>query len=45
MCIRDRFNTPVIEFNFGRVPEDKLMRSIQLFGEEVIPALREYEPF
>jgi hypothetical protein len=33
------------EFNFYDLPEDDLMRSIQLFGEKVIPALRTYEPF
>jgi len=33
------------EFNFTDLPEDDLMRSIKLFGEQVIPALRDYEPF
>jgi len=27
------------------LPEPELMRSILLFGEKVIPALRAYEPF
>jgi hypothetical protein len=33
------------EFNFADLPEEDLMRSIRLFGEEVIPALRDHEPF
>ncbi len=33
------------EFNFAELPEADLMRSIRLFGEKVIPALRDYEPF
>ncbi len=39
------FNTFMGEFNFSDLPEDALMRSIRLFGEKVIPALRTYEPF
>ena len=39
------FNTFMGEFNFSDLPEDALMRSIRLFGEKVIPALRGYEPF
>jgi alkanesulfonate monooxygenase SsuD/methylene tetrahydromethanopterin reductase-like flavin-dependent oxidoreductase (luciferase family) len=39
------FNTFLGEFNFTDLPEADLMRSIRLFGEEVIPALREFEPF
>jgi alkanesulfonate monooxygenase SsuD/methylene tetrahydromethanopterin reductase-like flavin-dependent oxidoreductase (luciferase family) len=39
------FNTFMGEFNFTDLPEPDLMRSIQLFGEKVIPALRDYEPF
>jgi len=39
------FNTFMGEFNFYDLPEDDLMRSIRLFGEKVIPALRAYEPF
>jgi hypothetical protein len=33
------------EFNFGDLPEDDLMRSIRLFGEKVIPELKDFEPF
>ena len=39
------FNTFFGEFNFGQLPEDDLLRSIRLFGTEVIPRLRDYEPF
>jgi alkanesulfonate monooxygenase SsuD/methylene tetrahydromethanopterin reductase-like flavin-dependent oxidoreductase (luciferase family) len=39
------FNTFLGEFNFSDLPESDLMRSIRLFGEKVIPALRAYEPF
>jgi alkanesulfonate monooxygenase SsuD/methylene tetrahydromethanopterin reductase-like flavin-dependent oxidoreductase (luciferase family) len=39
------FNTFMGEFNFSDLPEGDLMRSIRLFGEKVIPALRAYEPF
>jgi len=39
------FNIFMGEFNFSDLPEQDLMRSIRLFGEEVIPALRDYEPF
>ena len=39
------FNTFMGEFNFADLPEPELMRSIRLFGEQVIPALRAYEPF
>jgi alkanesulfonate monooxygenase SsuD/methylene tetrahydromethanopterin reductase-like flavin-dependent oxidoreductase (luciferase family) len=39
------FNTYFGEFNFGSLAEADLMRSIRLFGEHVIPALRGYEPF
>jgi alkanesulfonate monooxygenase SsuD/methylene tetrahydromethanopterin reductase-like flavin-dependent oxidoreductase (luciferase family) len=39
------FNTFFAEFNFGNLAEDDLMRSIRLFGEEVMPALRSFEPF
>jgi alkanesulfonate monooxygenase SsuD/methylene tetrahydromethanopterin reductase-like flavin-dependent oxidoreductase (luciferase family) len=39
------FNTFMGEFNFADLPEPELMRSIRLFGERVIPALGEYEPF
>ena len=33
------------EFNFADLPEADPLRSIRLFGEKVIPALRDYEPF
>ena len=39
------FNVFLGEFNFADLPADDLMRSIRLFGEKVIPALRGYEPF
>ena len=39
------FNVFMGEFNFTDLPEPDLLRSIRLFGEKVIPALREYEPF
>jgi alkanesulfonate monooxygenase SsuD/methylene tetrahydromethanopterin reductase-like flavin-dependent oxidoreductase (luciferase family) len=39
------FNVFLGEFNFADLPEEALMRSIRLFGEKVIPALRGYEPF
>jgi alkanesulfonate monooxygenase SsuD/methylene tetrahydromethanopterin reductase-like flavin-dependent oxidoreductase (luciferase family) len=39
------FNTIFVEFNFADLPEADLMRSIRLFGEKVMPALRNYEPF
>ena len=35
------FNVICGEFNVGSLPEDHLMRSIRLFGTEVIPALKE----
>jgi hypothetical protein len=39
------FNTYLGEFNFGDLPEEHLMRSIRLFGERVMPRLRDFEPF
>jgi alkanesulfonate monooxygenase SsuD/methylene tetrahydromethanopterin reductase-like flavin-dependent oxidoreductase (luciferase family) len=39
------FNVFMGEFNFTDLPEDALMRSIQLFGQQVIPTLRGFEPF
>ncbi len=39
------YNVCMGEFNFSDLPEADLMRSIRLFGEKVIPALRDYEPF
>ena len=38
------FNTVMGEFNIGAIEID-LMRSINLFGSEVIPALRQFEPY
>ena len=38
------FNTFFGEFNFGNLAEADLMRSIRMFGTEVIPQLRDYEP-
>jgi alkanesulfonate monooxygenase SsuD/methylene tetrahydromethanopterin reductase-like flavin-dependent oxidoreductase (luciferase family) len=38
------FNVFSGEFNIGRIPEENLMRSIRLFGTEVIPALRDFNP-
>jgi alkanesulfonate monooxygenase SsuD/methylene tetrahydromethanopterin reductase-like flavin-dependent oxidoreductase (luciferase family) len=39
------FNTFFGEFNFGQLKEAEILRSIRLFGTEVIPRLRDYEPF
>jgi alkanesulfonate monooxygenase SsuD/methylene tetrahydromethanopterin reductase-like flavin-dependent oxidoreductase (luciferase family) len=39
------FNVFMGEFNFSDLPEAELLRSIRLFGEKVIPALRGYAPF
>ena len=33
----DRF---LIQFSVGSIPHDKLLRSIELFGTEVAPAIR-----
>ena len=38
------FNTLFGEFNIGTVEEDDLMRSIRLFGTQVIPALQGFDP-
>jgi alkanesulfonate monooxygenase SsuD/methylene tetrahydromethanopterin reductase-like flavin-dependent oxidoreductase (luciferase family) len=38
-------NTMLCEFNIGAIGEEDLMRSIRLFAEEVIPELRDYEPY
>jgi len=38
------FNTILAKFNIGAVGEEDLMRSIRLFGERVIPALRGFDP-
>ena len=37
----DRF---LIQFSVGSVPHDKLLRSIELFGTEVAPAVRKAIP-
>lgn len=39
------FNTFFAELNFGQLSEEDLMRSIRLFGTEVMPRLRDFEPF
>ncbi|TMA07748.1 MAG: LLM class flavin-dependent oxidoreductase [Deltaproteobacteria bacterium] len=39
------FNTVLGEFNIGDIGEDDLLRSIRLFGTEVLPALRSFEPY
>ncbi|HEY7066597.1 MAG TPA: LLM class flavin-dependent oxidoreductase [Chloroflexota bacterium] len=39
------FNTLLGEFNFGYLSEEQVMRSLRLFGEEVMPRLRDYEPY
>jgi alkanesulfonate monooxygenase SsuD/methylene tetrahydromethanopterin reductase-like flavin-dependent oxidoreductase (luciferase family) len=39
------FNTVLGEFNFGAMAEEDVMRSIKLFGAEVIPALRSVQPY
>ena len=39
------FNTVLGEFNFGAMAEEDVMRSIRLFSSEVIPALRNFEPY
>ena len=39
------FNTVMAEFNIGAIAEEDLMRSIKLFGSEVLPALRDFEPY
>jgi hypothetical protein len=33
------------EFNFTNLAEADVMRSIRLFGEKVMPQLRDYQPF
>jgi len=39
------FNTFMGEFNFSDLGEEDLMRSIRMFGEQVMPELRDFEPF
>ena len=38
-------NTIMCEFNIGAIEEEDLMRSIRLFGTQVIPALKGFEPY
>jgi alkanesulfonate monooxygenase SsuD/methylene tetrahydromethanopterin reductase-like flavin-dependent oxidoreductase (luciferase family) len=38
-------NTILCEMNFGSMSGEEIRRSITLFGTQVIPALRDYEPF
>ena len=38
------FNVLSCECNLGEIPEEDLMRSIRLFGTEVIPALKHFDP-
>jgi hypothetical protein len=38
-------NTVLGEFNIGEIAEEDLLRSIKLFGSEVIPALRGFDPY
>ncbi len=39
------FNTFMGEFNFSELGEKDVMKSVNLFGEEVIPALKDFEPY
>lgn len=39
------FNTLLCEFNFGSLAEEDVMRSIRLFASDVMPKLRDFEPF
>ena len=39
------FNSVFGEFKLGWLAEDDLMRSIRLFGDEDMPALRDFEPY
>ncbi len=39
------FNVLLGEFNFGFLTEEQVMRSIRLFADEVMPRVRDYEPF
>jgi alkanesulfonate monooxygenase SsuD/methylene tetrahydromethanopterin reductase-like flavin-dependent oxidoreductase (luciferase family) len=39
------FNTVLGEFNIGDIAEEDLLSSIRLFGTEVIPMLRTFEPY
>jgi alkanesulfonate monooxygenase SsuD/methylene tetrahydromethanopterin reductase-like flavin-dependent oxidoreductase (luciferase family) len=44
-ALEGSFDTLLGEFNFGFLPEQDLLRSIRLFGEEVIPRLRDFQPY
>ncbi|MEA2638787.1 MAG: hypothetical protein QOF51_181 [Chloroflexota bacterium] len=44
-AVEGSFNTFLGEFNYGYLTEEQTMRSIRLFGEEVIPRLRAFEPY
>lgn len=39
------FNTFMGEFNIGYLDEESLRRSIRLFGQQVIPALKDFSPY
>ena len=39
------FNTFIGEFNFSELEEADVMRSVNLFGKEVIPALHDFKPY
>lgn len=39
------FNVLLGEFNFGFLTEEQVMRSIELFGNEVIPRVRDFAPY
>jgi alkanesulfonate monooxygenase SsuD/methylene tetrahydromethanopterin reductase-like flavin-dependent oxidoreductase (luciferase family) len=44
-AVEGSFDTLLGEFNFGFLPEENLLRSIRLFGQEVIPKLRDFHPY
>lgn len=44
-AVEGMFNTFFGEYDFGDLSEADLMRSIGLFGTDVIPRLRDFEPF
>lgn len=44
-AIEGFFDTFFGEFNFGNLAEADLLRSIRLFGTEVMPKLRDFEPY
>jgi len=45
--IKDGSNNLIVfaEFNLGWLEEEDLMRSIKLFGEQVIPRIRDFQPY